>query len=239
MQLLISPTNLFDNRPSLEQDRGGPITFESLRPCGRQVYVTSAFGFPPSTLPAFVRRAWGNAWAVTFCGADGTAQVAVGVADDSTTLRVVNGTLVVDSTDDYSLFLPPSGIPARYPKGLPVSPELAVQTLVLASGRRVAEVPVAYNQLSDDFLGSMPFCASWRVTLDQPVAALGLTSGVRYQSAEFYVRNSPACFVDKPTLYLPLAQQPTSMWILTSSRGDSALVPLSGPVRFEPVTLRP
>jgi len=237
-QLLVSPSNLFDGRSMLEQDRGGPMSAGPFQPCARQVYVTSAFGLPPSTLPAFVRRAWSNAWSVTLCGADGTAQVAIGVADDSTTLRVVNGALVVESTDDISQFIP-AGIPARYPQGLPVSPELAVQTLVLASGRRVAELPIAYNQLDDNFMGSMPFCASWRVTLDQPVAAQGLTTGARYQSAEYYVRNSRACYVDEPTLYLPLAQQQNSMWILTSSRGDSALVPLYGPVRFEPVTLTP
>jgi len=239
LQLIGDPANLGNTRSVLEQDRGGPITFGSLRPCGRQVYVTSAFELPPSTLPAFVRRIWSNAWAVTLCGADGTAQVAVGVADDSTNLRIVDGKIVVDSTNETSLFLPPAGIPARYPQGLRVSPELAVQMVVLASGRKVTEVPVAYNQLDDNFVGSLPYCASWRVTLDQPVAALGLKTGARYQSAEYYVRNSDLCYGDNPTLYLPLSQQPGSTWIMTSARGDSALVPLSGPVRFEPVTLTP
>lgn len=238
VQLLADSANAFNARDVPEHDRGGPITFGSLQPCARQVYVTSPFGFIPEALPAFIRRAYANAWAVTLCGADGTAQVAVGVADDSTSLRVVNGTLVADTTEDLSQFSV-AGIPSRYPQGLPISPELAVQTSVLASGRRVVEVPVAYNQYDDRFIGNLPFCASWRVTLDQPVAAQGLTTGTRYKTSEYYVRNSGACFSDKPQLYLPLGQQPGSRWITISSRGDSALVQVQGPVSFEPVTLTP
>lgn len=151
------------NAPAvLQHDRGGAIEFSSLRQCSRATYSVSPFSEFPSSVPGFVRRSLGHHWAVPLCGADGTVQLSVGVADNPSGVRVVNGEVVlgdVDKGSEYNLV----GVPYRYPSGLPLTPEQAVATVAQSTGRRASQVPVAFNQLDDRGLGQFPLALAGKL----------------------------------------------------------------------------
>lgn len=246
-RLYASENPLSTARTYLEADRGAAIDFANLRLCGQTTYSFSAFVDFPREVPDQVRRARGSVWAIPLCGADGTVQLSVGVPDNPTDLQVVDGELVVP-TGGGSAYFSSAGVPIRYPWGLPLTPEEAVQAVFALTGRRVSSVPVAYDQRDENGFGQLPLCASWRVEIEAPVVVRRELSGDTSSIAEFYVRRAPACFSDDVVLYAATASQPASIWLVfpsdsgSSGSGggiDSVEVTLSGPVHFEKVTIVP
>jgi len=80
----------------------------------------------PAALPGYLRRTWGPHWAVSLCGRDHTAEVAIGVPDGPVDVRIVNGMIVrpriLGGGEDFN----EAGVPPRFPFGFPVTPEQAV-----------------------------------------------------------------------------------------------------------------
>jgi hypothetical protein len=240
-----SPNLLGNGRAVLEEQRGGLVAFRTLRPCGRATYALNGYGEPPPGAPGALLRHLGPQWAVPLCapGVPG-AQLSVGVPDGPRFLQVAGTELVgwqpFGGGNDFSAV----GVPARFPAGLPLTPEAAVAYAARTTGRRVAAVPAAY-----DFHGpNYPLCAGWRLTLDAPARLVGDSTGRPYEAATVYVRPPGACFAAGARLYVPLAEQPGSVWLLarrdTAARADGVsfdtlAVSVTGPVRFESATLRP
>lgn len=237
-------TGPFSNtRAVLEADRGAPIAFDRLRTCARVTYSQSAFvDFPPE-VPPYLRRAKGSAWAIPLCGSDGSVHVSVGVPDNPTDLRVVNGELKIPQGGGSAYFAS-AGVPVRFSWGLPLTPEGAVAAVFESTGRRVSTLPTAYDQRDDNGIGQLPLCASWRLEVELPVTVRRDIDGQEESVREFFVRRGPACYSEDVLLYITADNQPATAWLFfpidTSGSGttmDSAKVNLSGPIRFDRVTV--
>jgi hypothetical protein len=231
--------NPLNMAPSLlEKDRGGPIDFAHLHLCGGATYAWAPFASFPSSVPPFLQRAWSSHWALPVCGADGSAQVSIGVADSPRGYVVVADTFYrpADYLDALNQATEVTGVPARFPSGLPLTPEEAIRAVYIATGERVATIPVAFNQITDGF-GELPLCASWRMSVEAPVTVKGEATGAVWITAEFFVHHIPACFSDSIAVDAALPNQPASMWLMISMAGDSASAPLGGPVQFDRVVV--
>lgn len=239
---------LIGNGPaSLQEDRGGSIDFGRLLPCQRAIYSWTPVGDFPPPVPGWVRRAYSSHWAVPLCGEDGTAQLSVGVPDAPQDIRVVDGHLVFRQTGGGGTDFDDVGIPFRFPSGLPLTPEAAVQAVFERTGVRTRLVPTAFNQFETG-VGQFPLCASWRIALEHAVMAREDSSGATRSVEELYVRHGPACFSDAVVFFVPAPVQPTNFRVRfprdTTGRGnpadrDSAEAPLVGPTNFERVTVMP
>lgn len=243
--LYASPGPFNSARSFLERDRGAAIDFDHLKSCARVTYAYSAFVDFPAEMPAYIRRARGSEWAIPLCGGDGTVHLSVGVPDNPTDLRVVDGELQVPDGGG-SAYFSSAGVPLRFPWGLPLTPESAVEVVFKWTGRRVSSVPVAYEQRDDSGFGQIPLCASWRIGIEHPVTVRRESSGELSSITEFFVRRGPACYSDDVLLYAAATTQPANVWLVfpqntTSDDSaavlDSAEVMLAGPVRFDKVTV--
>jgi hypothetical protein len=181
----------------------------------------------------------GPQWAIALC-ADGTnAELSVGVPDNPMDVRLENGGIIFRQFGGGSDFTA-TGVPIRYPSGLPLTPEEAVATIFQATGRPVNRVPVAFNGFH-----AFPLCSSWKIEIDQPVRVKG-ESGAITETREFFMQHVPACFSSETGFFIAAAQQPSANWVFFpkdttgTSRDmtvDSAQVSLTGPVKFERVTI--
>ena len=229
-------------KPTLEQEHGGPISFELLGACERPTYAVSAYADFPSSVPGWLRRGLGSQWAIPLCQSGGSAQLSVGIPDEPRDLRIVDGQLVfrqVGGGDDLSNY----GIPVRFPSGLPLTPEEVVEFVYRTTHTRTSDIPTAYNQWQDGH-ANLPLCASWRVLLERAASVRDVETGELALVTELYVRHLPTCLSDSLALYMAQTIQPQTVWVLfpkdTSGFGnspdvDSALVPLSGPTLFRRV----
>jgi hypothetical protein len=237
-----SPGLLGNARAALVEQRGAPIAFDALRPCGRATYVRNGHGEPPPGTPGWVRRGLSPQWAVPLC-VPGTleTQLSVGVPDGPRDLGTVGTTLVgwreFGGGHDFTVV----GVPARFPAGLPLPPEAAVAYAVRVTGRRVAAVPVGYDVAGPNY----PLCAGWQLTLEAPVRLVGDSTGRAYETTTVYVRPPGACYAAGARLYVPLADQPAATLTLvprdTARRMDPLVldtlaVPVVGPRQFERAT---
>jgi len=128
-----------------------------------------------------------------------------------------------------------TGVPFRFPTGLPLGPEEAVRHVYQATARRISKVPVAFEQVGDEGLGQLPLCASWRVRIEPPVWMWNEATGDG--AARRVLREAGA--------RVPLAGggdvrprgEPTSTrWFGTDLSGqDSVEVRVTGPVLFQRV----
>jgi hypothetical protein len=239
--IVTDPSNVGNSRQVAAADRGGPISWGSLRRCKRLTYSISPIGTAPPALPPLYRRVFSSQWAVPRCGRDGSVHLSVGVSDApaTTLLGALPSQWVV--SDSLSGRFSLTGIPVRFPLGLPVTPEQAVAHVFLESNVRISETPVAYNQYSGPGIGELPPCASWRIVLEVPIRLRREPAGTELETREVYVRHSPACFSSTMALFVPVLPHPTERWIAfqTSpmSGPDSVLVPVTGPVQFDRVTV--
>jgi len=229
----------------LQQDRGGVIDFDHLAPCARATYSMTPVGELPPQAPGSLRRAYSSHWAIPLCGSDGTAQLSVGIPDGPRDVQVVDGRLVFRQIGGGTDF-DEVGVPIRYPTGLPLTPEAAVQAIFTRTGVRTRTVPSAFNQF-DRSVGQFPLCASWRIQLEHAVLVRGDSSGTTRSIDELFVRHAPACFSDSTVFYAGTPEQPTTLMVRfprdttvgsSLSDRDSAEVTLVGPIRFERVTPR-
>lgn len=200
----------------------------------------------PAAVPGFARRAHGSKWAVGLCGGDGTVQVSIGVPDNPRDIVVAADTLQVTRRIGGGEDFNAAGVPSRFPYGLPITPEEAIGAVFGATRRRVATVPVGFNQLDDSGLGQLPLCASWRMSVDSAVTVTSQRTGETMQATEFFVRHVPACYSETIQLFVASQLQPTTGWIYIpkdtlnpSGAIDSAEVVLTGPVRFDAVRVVP
>ncbi|MGH7669807.1 MAG: hypothetical protein ACRENQ_09980 [Gemmatimonadaceae bacterium] len=236
LPVVLSPASNFP--AELESDRGGPIDFAHLHLCGAVTYEWVPFGAFPSTVPAAEVSAFSSQWAIPLCGGDGTAQISIGVSDSPRRFTVADDTLQgIDSAELNGAFNL-AGVPARYPTGLPLTPERAIEAVFDATGQQITTVPVAYDQYGD-VVGQLPLCASWRMSVEAPVTVQGETSGTVWTTSEFFVRDVPACFSDSVVVFAALPNQPPTGWITIDFAGDSAAVPLVGPLLFDRVVVVP
>ncbi len=231
-----TPSPLDSAQSQLQGDRGGPIDFAGLHLCGAVTYEWTPFGDFPSSVPPFAARALGSQWAVPICGRDESAQISIGVADSPRQFSVVDDTLDVYRSQDLNGAFSLAGVPARYPTGLPLTPERAIEAVFTATAERVATVPVAFDQLSNG-LGELPLCASWRMSVERAVTVKDPTAGSAWITSEFFVRHVPACYSDSVAVFAATPNQPTSQWIITGTAGDSVAVQLTGPVVFARVNV--
>jgi hypothetical protein len=231
-------------RSVLERDRGDAIDFDQLHLCLSPLYVSAPFGdFPPS-VPGNLRRAWGAQWAIPLCGADGAAQLSVGVPDNPTDLRLESGTVVRTRTQGGGSDYNAAGIPRRFPYGLPLTAEGAVEAVFGITQRRTITVPVAFDQHDDDGFGQLPLCGSWRLSVETPVTVVSEKTGKTSLPREFFIRRVPGCYSDSIVVYVASASQPTTRSLVfakdtvsndTSTGLDTVAVALTGPVLFERV----
>lgn len=223
---------------TLEQEHGGPIAFAVLAPCERPTYAVSAYADFPPPVPGWVRRGFGSHWAIPMCQSGGPAQLSVGIPDEPRDLRIVDGQLVFrqfGGGEDLNLY----GISVRFPSGLPLTPEEAVEAVYRTTHVRTSDTPTAYN-----LPVNLPLCASWRVPLERGTSVRDVESGETALATELYVRHVPACLSDSVAFYMPQNVQPQAAWVRfpkdTTGLGnpldiDSALVRLSGPMLFRRV----
>lgn len=230
------PSN-FGNAAAVLQwvDRGGPIDFMNLKPCMRRTYVHDGYAEAPENAPSWLRRMTGPYWAIPLCAERPEVQLSAGIADNVLETRIIGGELVLPAQGgqlDWSL----TGVPHRFPTGLPLGPEEAVRHVYQATARRIDRVPVAFDQLSDEGFGQFPLCASWRVHIEGPVWVWNDATGAMELRDEFYVKRAPACFSDEVAMFVPAAVQPATRWFRTSFEGrDSVEVRIEGRVLFQRV----
>jgi hypothetical protein len=236
LPIVISPVSMAP--AELESDRGGPIDFAHLHLCGTATYEWVPFGAFPSMIPPAEASAYSAQWAIPVCGADGTAQISIGISDSPRRFTVADDTLQGINSAELNGAFNLAGVPARYPSGLPLTPERAIEAVFDATGKQITTVPIAYDQYADGF-GQLPLCASWRMSVEAPVTVEGETSGTVWTTSEFFVRDVPACFSDSVAVFAALPDQPTVGWITTDFAGDSAAVPLVGPLMFDRVAVVP
>lgn len=240
LHLVLSPGSMAPGE--LESDRGGLIDFGHLHLCAGDTYELVPFGAFPPAIPVSEARVLSAQWAIPFCGTDGTAQISIGISDSPRQFTVVDDTLqATDSAELHALngAFNLAGVPARYPTGLPLTAERAIEAVFEATGQRVTTVPVAYDQYGDG-LGQLPLCASWRMSVEVPVTVEA--SGQNFApwtTSEFFVRDVPACFSDSVAVFAALPVQPTTAWFYTGSPTDSAAVPLEGPFTFARISVVP
>ncbi len=226
-------------REGAEFDRGAPISWGSLRRCGRLTYAVSPIGTVPSTAPPAYRRAFSHRWAAPRCGRDGSVHLSLGVVDVPAETLVDVPASQWSEIDSLSGRFSVTGIPVRFPTGLPLTPERAVEYVHRETGIRVSEVPIAFNQYSAPWIGELPPCASWRITLESAVTLRRDRDGQTVESREVYVRHAPACFSSAITMYVAVLPHPTERWMHFPDGAvdviDSVLVPVTGPLEFERV----
>lgn len=239
---LIGSPNPFNSAQLAQTDRGAPIDFAHLSPCGRADYALSPFAEFPSQLPGYARRAWGPHWAVSLCGADGTAQLSIGVPDGPMDIQLSNGTLVRPRAGGGGSDFTIAGVPIRFPDGLPLTPEEAVATVHRLSGRRVSTLPRAFNQLDDRGFGQLALCASWWLSVDTAVMVQSAVTGAIMRNRQFFVRRFPACYSDSVAVYVASINQPVRWPIIVPNDTvkndpltgmDTVMVLVVGPVLFE------
>lgn len=237
LHLLRSPSPLNSAPAELESDRGGTIDFAALGLCGHVTYEWSPIAPYPASIPSSIARSLSSQWAIPLCGPHGDAQVSVGVSDSPREFTVADDTLQIPNSENLSGAVGYTGVPARYPSGLPITPEEAIEVVYQVTRHPVASVPAAYDQSSDTGVGQLPLCASWRLSIDTSVTVRSERTGATWSTAEFFVHHVPACFADTTAAFAADPVQPESLWVTTSAGGDSALLALDGPVKFDRVVV--
>lgn len=162
-----------------EHDRGGPIDFRDLRPCGSNTYVATPFSDPGPNVPAAVRRAVGPWWLVTLCAA-GVPEISVAVSAWDTALKIENGHLLNLTGDDFL----PMAIPLtlQYKDVFLITAQQAVDRAQQVTQRLAAGPPELVMQ---PFV--MPQFADWRVPLDSTATVHLLSDGSFARRNEVYV----------------------------------------------------
>ena len=165
-----------------EADRGGPIGWSRLAPCGPPQFAEYSVESPGDTIDSGTRTAWSPRWIVVFC--DGATDELV------VSLSAIGADLIHDDT----LPLPPGGssvlsaawsahgipVGVRYPRDA----EEAATRVAMATGRRVDSIPrlvVAFPPFS-------PWWTLWNVSVEgAPVQIVGDSTGrVRSRHALWY-----------------------------------------------------
>lgn len=224
-------------RGQLEQDRGGPISWGTLTPCGEYFRAKTAYGDFPASVPTRLHRSNASQWSVPFC-AGGTAQLAVSVADFTTSLAVEDGQLSALDTDSVAGVFTVTGVPARYLRGQVVTPEEAVAFLFSLFRVPIVAVPTGFDRLSDAGIGQLPLCSSWQLALAEPVAVREVESGLQVLASEILVARATPCFTGSLSLFVASDLQPTSRMVYWpvytdgTPQPDSAAVPMVGPSHF-------
>lgn len=242
VRMIAEPWNLQLSRAGPERDRGAPISWSSLRLCSRTTLSVGPLDNIDPVVPSRIRREYVSHWAVPLCGSDGV-QLSVGVSDSPTSLTVVNSALTWTDFDSVVGMFSLTGVPERFPLGLPMTPEDAVRHVFEATGARVTSVPMPFNQHSSNYIGELPLCASWRLALDRPVSARRESDGTMAPTTEVYVRRYPLCFSPSTAFFVASAGAPSAFWFLfrpsQSELYDSVLVIPTGPIEFHRVSVQP
>lgn len=233
-----------NSRLVAEQDRGQPINWNALEPCGRTYRVSTAFGPHPEVVPRNLQRINAAQWVVSFCGPN-DVELSISVSDAPRSLDVVGDSLVWAHPDSLGGVFTVTGVPAQFPSGTPLPPEDAVAFAFAMTNTRISEAPEPFDQLGPPGIGQLPLCASWRLVLEQPVSVIPVAGGPVELVNELFVRHEPACFATTIALYAADTPVDASVWVryLTRPAGvptiDSVLVDTRGPTRFRRVNAVP
>lgn len=163
----------------LEHERGAPIRFHKLEPCGRPLFAHSPYEALPATAPRLLRLAVGPHWLVTLCDPAGPA-IGVAVAALATDVSLQNGRLMLPGGQGGGFV--PRGIPSAVESEV-LSPERAAVAIAAMTGRHVSAVP----ELIGPRYGRSPHNSAWRVTLEAP-AQVRTSRGAVRQVTELFAR---------------------------------------------------
>lgn len=165
----------------LQQQHGAPIDFSRIRPHSRVYFAISPYDTVPEGVPIFVRKAIGPAFVVHM------------MQDRELVISTMSSALNTDLwvRPDGRIGMPPvgggafrsAGVPTTQHTGMPLSPELAVQMVAAATGRRVREVPELVLPRRS-FIGQY---ARWRLVLDSPATVTIEGRSERRTVSEVYV----------------------------------------------------
>lgn len=181
----------------------------TLLPCPRHYYVLPVIDRLPPDLPRFFGLPYTPRWVIPLCRADGSSPVSVEVADATPMLTITNGRLsdFMSSEGEYGVLQSDPNADGY----LPLSPEKAARFAAVATGARVAEVPVAVMTHPGGLGNVAPAkCMRWRIVLDSPVRLAGEYG--EYETREVYVRLKDYCS-GEPVLQVVDRQQASGGWI--------------------------
>jgi hypothetical protein len=208
-------------RRTLERERGGPIAFNRLRPCGRPLYAESAFEPLPSDLPAGIRRAYESKWLVGLC-AGNELQVSLAIAAGAADLRVVDGAIQPGAERGGEFFS--LGIPSTWESPVGLTPERAAQLVGQATGRRIARAP---RLIAASPRAAYPQGSTWEFELESPVLVRGASSRVNRQTdrihAGFHTRVGRNRDIRQDLLLVGATAQPAELSVTVRIHGGNAV----------------
>jgi hypothetical protein len=203
-----------------EQEHGGPIDFEALRPCGRVYFARSAFSSPGSFVPKAVRRGEGSWWLVRMCNRSGLAQILLGVsALNGDYWRTLRGEAPL-SPDDAGAWFESYPIPLGRAGEWMLAPEEAVRRVARLTGELIAKEP-------ELFALDGPFWSAWRIEIARPARVRARSGGTQLESREFYVGrfvnfDSLGVLSATPAIAVPAAEQPPGVVVYYWDRSQGA-----------------
>lgn len=205
--------------------------------CGRSYYVRPVVAMPDTTIVHSTTgndwMMWAPTWVMPICDDKGTVRSSVEFSDLPTGLHVIQGPgprdvpeLVPDSATFPHISQWSSTVMSDWERGIGMTPETAVAVVAEflgKTGARIAEVPEAFMKVRlldpsppafarSRIVGEVAVCPRWRITLDQPVALRGSSSGRVVRTLTVYVnrRGKGDCDGD-PVLEIPKREQPTTI----------------------------
>ena len=221
-------------REYIEGQRGRPIDWANIMPCGRVFLARSLYEpLPNGPLFSLWRKAYGSDWQLEACDLEGDVVFRTQLAA-STSVRIADGELQLECYPRYciggdfaSYGLPPLGQRPDY------SPEAAIQAAYRVSAVPIAALPdpQRYVTVRGPFTSTIGM--RWRIELEKPIAITRIASGLRDTTRILYYvpRCKPGLL---PCLQVAQRDQPAP-YEFTSNLGD----PYTGEPRSTIVRLIP
>lgn len=165
-------------RGYLEEERGGPVHLDLLKPCSRSFYVRSAYDPVPAEVSVFTRKVLGAQWLVPFC-AGATAEVMVAVSAHAWDTEFGTGEALLPNTGSANFMM--EGLPAGVE--IPLSPEAAVNLAGQSTGRLINRVP----ELTMRPRPKGPMLAVWSISMDGPASFSRQATGREFETSAIFV----------------------------------------------------
>ena len=211
-------------RGEMERRHGKPIDFAALRVGSPAYYAAAVYEPVPRNVHPGFRNAFGPQYLVYLADEEGPVfSVAVAAFTEAT---VENGKLVLPAHGGMEVV--PLAIPSGRGRYMPVTPEQAALIVSRATAGYIAAVP----ELFTPGRGYHPQHSRWKVTLERPVRAQGVSTGVVRATREVYVGL-------RGEITIPAEAQPAGTEIFDRDRKKMVPIPRR-PARataFERVTL--
>ncbi len=211
-------------RGEMERRHGKPIDFAALRVGSPAYYAAAVYEPVPRDVHPGFRNAFGPQYLVYLVDDEGPVfSVAVAAFTEA---YVESGKLVLPAHGGMEVV--PLAIPSGRGRYMPVTPEQAALIVSRATAGHVASVP----ELFTPGRGYHPQHSRWKVTLDRPVRARGVSTGVVRATREVYVGL-------RGEITMPMEAQPAGTEIFDRDRKKMVPVPRRSAraTAFERVTL--